>query len=96
MINEEIRPVFDRCIKNARSLLNSAKEVSEHEDRLHISHHLAILALEEVGKAAIILVHSDALTDKLAWLDDHVKKIFWALWSFTLSRKSVRCGTRHA
>jgi AbiV family abortive infection protein len=89
MINEEIRPVFDRCIKNARSLLDSAKELSEHEDRLHISHHLTILALEEVGKAAIILVHSDALTDKLAWLDDHVKKIFWALWSFTLSRKSV-------
>src|SRR2546425_6476823 len=89
MSNEEIRPLFDRCIKNARSLLDSAKELSRRVDRLHISHHLTILALEEVGKAAIILIHSDALTDKLAWLDDHVKKIFWALWSFTLSRKSV-------
>jgi len=89
MINEEARPLVDRCIKNARSLLDSAKELSEREDRLHISHHLTILALEEVGKAAIILIHSDALTDKLEWLDDHVKKIFWALWSFTLSRKSV-------
>jgi hypothetical protein len=30
-----------------------------------------------------------ALIDKLGWLDDHVKKIFWALWSFALSKKSV-------
>jgi AbiV family abortive infection protein len=89
MINEETKPLIDRCIKNARSLLDSAKGLSEREDRLHISHHLTILALEEVGKAAIILIHSDALADKLAWMDDHVKKIFWALWSFTFSRKSV-------
>jgi len=59
MINEETRRLFDRCIKNARSLLESAKDLSEREDRLHISHHLTILALEEVGKAAIILIHSD-------------------------------------
>ena len=89
MLNEEIRPLFHRCIKNARSLLDSAKEISHYEDRLHISHHLATLALEEIGKGAIVLIHHDALTDKLAWLDDHVKKIFWALWSFALSRKSI-------
>jgi AbiV family abortive infection protein len=83
------KTLFDRCIKNARSLLDSAKELSHHQDRLHISHHLATLALEEIGKGVIVLIHHDALTDKLAWLDDHVKKIFWALWSFALSRKSV-------
>src|SRR5262249_12975199 len=34
-------------------------------------------------------LHPDALTDNLPWLDDHVKKIFWALWSFALSTKSI-------
>jgi AbiV family abortive infection protein len=61
-------PLFHRCIKNARSLLDSAKELSHHEDRLHISHHQATSALEEIGKAAIVLMDPDAQTDKLAWL----------------------------
>jgi AbiV family abortive infection protein len=89
MVNDDISPLFHRCIKNARCLLDSAKEFSHLQDRLHISHHLTTLALEEIGKKAVLLLHPDALTDKLAWLDDHVKKIFWALWSFALSTKSI-------
>src|ERR1700722_3196411 len=89
MVNDDISPLFHRCIKNARCLLNSAKEFSHLQDRLHISHHLTTLALEEIGKGAVLLLHPDALTDKLSWFDDHVKKIFWALWSFALSTKSI-------
>lgn len=89
MQKEDIQLLFDRCIKNARSLLDSAKDLSQDDARLHISHHLTVLALEEIGKGVIVLIHPDALTDKLGWLDDHVKKIFWALWSFALSKKSV-------
>ena len=89
MQTEDIQLLFNRCIKNARSLLDSAKDLSQDDTRLHISHHLTVLALEEIGKGVIILIHPDALTDKLGWLDDHVKKIFWALWSFALSKKSV-------
>ncbi len=89
MRSEETRPLFDRCIKNARSLLNSARDLCHDDGRLHIAQHLTTLALEEIGKAVIVLIHPDTLTDKRAWLDDHVKKIFWALWSFTLSKSSV-------
>lgn len=89
MQNEHTGLLFERCIRNARSLLDSAKDLSHDDSRLHVSHHLTILALEEIGKGVIVLIHGDALTDKLGWLDDHVKKIFWALWSFALSKKSV-------
>jgi AbiV family abortive infection protein len=89
MVNDDISPLFHRCIKNARCLLDSAKELGHYQDRLHISHHLTTLALEEIGKGAILLLHPDALTDKPAWLEDHVKKIFWALWSFALNTKSI-------
>jgi AbiV family abortive infection protein len=89
MQNQDTRLLFDRCVRNARCLLDSAKDLSHDDSRLHIAHHLTILALEEIGKGVIVLIHGEALTDKLGWLDDHVKKIFWALWSFALSKKSV-------
>jgi len=53
---------------------------------------LATLALEEVGKAALLTAREvgrwsekdDGFSD--AWFDDHVKKLFWAFWSGPLFR----------
>lgn len=75
------------CFANARDLLRAAKRLLDQEPQPNIAFHLSVLALEEVGKAALIgMRHFAALQDKeLAFfdnrLDDHVFKLFWALWT---------------
>lgn len=54
---EAIIPLVQACISNAESLLNSAKEISK-PGRNHIAYHLAALALEEIGKASILVARS--------------------------------------
>jgi AbiV family abortive infection protein len=81
--------VHAQCIANAEQLLVVAeRELSKGVD--HICFHLALLALEEIGKA-ILATASFAVSqarkdsDHLATsFDDHVKKIFWALWGAML------------
>ena len=57
----------------------------------HLAYHLATIALEELGKAQLIGMHSFAKDDADSWYkkqtDDHVKKLFWALWGQFLSSK---------
>jgi AbiV family abortive infection protein len=55
----------------------------------HIAFHLATMALEEIGKSSMIFL--DAIDRKplppdeeaktpLKWVDDHERKLFWAIW----------------
>lgn len=74
------------CHKNAETLIAAAKSTRQ-PGSLHISYHLAALALEEVGKASMILLDSlredfDSLEERslLEWIEDHERKLFWALW----------------
>ncbi|MCL4404954.1 AbiV family abortive infection protein [Patescibacteria group bacterium] len=61
----------------------------------HICFHLALLALEEVGKAVMIAIsYTTSLADTergdfSSAFDDHEKKIFWALWGTSFRRNSV-------
>jgi len=89
---DAIVPLIQACLSNAESLLNSAKEISK-PGRNHIAYHLAALALEEIGKASILVVRSvrptrdeQDNTDEesggiFGWLEDHERKLFWALWA---------------
>src|SRR5207253_2880649 len=54
---DAIVPLIQACLSNAESLLNSAKEISK-PGRNHIAFHVAALALEEIGKAAMLVAHS--------------------------------------
>lgn len=81
----EIQKIKDACLANAESLLSVAeREVAKDAD--HICFHLAILALEEIGKSILVTVSfTVSITGKEnggleVAMDDHVKKIFWALW----------------
>jgi len=85
---EAVKSNVRKCLDNAEVCLDSAKDC-RIKGRNNIAFHLAVLALEEVGKASMLLaeavypqsVHDDdpggsKLSDDLA---DHRKKLFWAM-----------------
>jgi len=72
------------CLENAGTALNSAK-VLQHKKANHIAFHLCTLALEEIGKVIICWSNYCRSMEKgddktMLVIDDHIKKIFWALW----------------
>ena len=85
---EAVKLLFRKCLDNAEALLDSAKDCRAKK-RNHIAFHLAVLALEEIGKAAMLLAHrvyphvvKDEELDESKLSDevvDHRKKLFWAM-----------------
>lgn len=85
---ETVKLLVRRCLDNAEALLDSAKDCRV-KNRNHIAFHLAVLALEEVGKASMVLANTvyphtvedeDSGESKLSdGLADHRKKLFWAM-----------------
>jgi AbiV family abortive infection protein len=83
----------DLCFDHARDLIASAEVLlPENGGYPNIAYHLAILALEEVGKAGMLAacaVTKDGLDT--TWmdkrLDNHIWKLMWGVWSPTLSGK---------
>jgi AbiV family abortive infection protein len=76
-------------------LLRAVKRILDDEKLPNVAFHLAILALEEVGKAVLLGTRAIARTveDETIFidnrLDDHVFKLFWALWTPGLVRGNV-------
>jgi AbiV family abortive infection protein len=88
---EEVEPLLQACLGNAERLVESAKAVVNVPGSNHIAYHLAVLALEEIGKAALIFQESldpkplprnpdNEPRSPLDWMEDHERKLFWALW----------------
>jgi AbiV family abortive infection protein len=89
---EAVQRLFQKCLDSSEELLDSAKD-AQAKKRNRIAFHLAVLALEEIGKAAMLLAHrvyphvaededleesSDG--SKLSVdAEDHRKKLFWAM-----------------
>ncbi len=84
---EEVTPAIEACLQNAEKFVIAAK-ASAVPGTYHIAFHLAVLALEEIGKSSMIFM--DALNPRptteedrkttLKWIDDHERKLFWAIW----------------
>lgn len=102
---QAINAIIKACIANADGLLHSAKDVRK-PGRNHIAYHLAALALEEIGKATMIIMGSLTPESRLAdedhrspadAIEDHEKKLFWALWTpaFATEKISVDEFRRH-
>ena len=77
----------ESCIANAYSLHKAARTVL-NDGLSNVAYHLAVLSLEEVGKAGLIAANAiigrvkdarseDSLKDKIA---DHTFKLFWVFW----------------
>ena len=86
---------IEACFANARDLLRAAKRVLDDEKLPNVAFHLAILAVEEVGKAALLGARrvAQSVGDEAVSidnrLDDHVFKLFWALWTPSFARGNV-------
>jgi len=93
MVDEKSKAVREACIASAESFLSVA-ERDLGDGAEHIRFHLALLALEEVGKSVLATIsHSDDRLDRstssqASAIDDHVKKIFWAIWGPGMMRES--------
>jgi AbiV family abortive infection protein len=92
---EQFNRSIQACFANARDLLRAAKCVLDDEKLPNVAFHLTLLALEEVGKAALLGARGIArsVEDETVFidnrLDDHVFKLFWALWTPNFARGKV-------
>ncbi len=88
---EEVEPLIRACLQNAERLVQSAKAVMGVPAGSHIAYHLAVLALEEIGKSTLIFQESldpkplprdpeSKQRSPMDWLEDHERKLFWAVW----------------
>ncbi|WP_316185799.1 MULTISPECIES: AbiV family abortive infection protein [unclassified Bradyrhizobium] len=86
---------IEACFSNARDFLRAAIRVLNDERLPNIAFHLALLALEEVGKAVLVGTRGIARTvdNETGFidsrLDDHVFKLFWALWTPSFARGNI-------
>jgi AbiV family abortive infection protein len=92
---DQINAPIQACFVNARDLLRAARRVLDDEKLPNIAFHLAIFALEEVGKAALLGARAIArsVEDETVFIDnrlgDHIFKLFWALWTPSFARGNV-------
>ena len=97
----EIDRIMAACLSNAEELLNASKVVAQSGSN-HIAYHLAALALEEVGKASMIFMSSlrDPTEEEkkrpIDWIDNHERKLFWALWSLRFDSDEPTKGIKQA
>jgi AbiV family abortive infection protein len=83
------------CLANAGDLLRGAHALVDRE-LPRLAYHLAVLALEEIGKASIFGMHSVSarhgreLPPFIAEAaGSHVRKLFWAIWGPSLGQERI-------
>lgn len=70
---------------HARDLIEAAKLL--YDGFPHLAYHFAVLALEEIGRGVLLVVRVAPIATREetsgldAAMEDHVQKLFWALWS---------------
>jgi len=84
----KLQDVVSACLSNAEDLIRAARRVLDEEKLPNIAYHLAAIALEEIGKGILITIKyrvSQIDEERGAsagkHVEDHVRKLFWALWT---------------
>jgi len=84
----DLNAVVKACHDAAEKLIEASTAVKK-PGSYHIAYHLATLALEEIGKASTVFMDSRGVDSKklggedrslMEWIDDHERKLFWAIW----------------
>jgi len=92
---EKVKLIIEVCHEHATCLLNASKTILENNDLPNIAYHLATLALEEIGKAEIVKLRPIELNkdEESTWgakqVDDHEKKIFWAIFNVYFGKEVI-------
>ena len=80
---------MEACRNHAKDAFEGAKLLRQ-SGKPNLAYHLATIALEELGKSQLIGMRSFAKDEADSWyskqIDDHVKKLFWALWGQFLGK----------
>lgn len=76
----------ETCLAHAAELVEAAAKLLEGNAHPHLSYHLSLLALEEIGKGTMIaaraVVGDSRDSDWMdKWLSSHKRKLQWAVWS---------------
>jgi AbiV family abortive infection protein len=86
--------VHNACIAHAKNLIVSARAVQAVE-QFHIAYHLAVIALEELGRRELLGIQSMA-SDRLEeasqfdkHIQSHVQKLFWCFLGPSFSSKMI-------
>jgi AbiV family abortive infection protein len=85
---------IDACLVHARDLLRGAKLLRDG-DLPNLAFHLALLALEEVGRHDLLAIQFISSTRPVppAWpikhAQNHVQKLFWALFGGSLTTERL-------
>jgi AbiV family abortive infection protein len=74
------------CLNHAAELIVAAAKLLEEDAHPHLAYHLSLLALEEIGKGAMIAAKAAVGNERDSgwldkWLASHKRKIQWAVWS---------------
>jgi AbiV family abortive infection protein len=81
---------MNACTDHARDLLASAYLVQQ-AGHSNIAFHLAVLALEELGRRELLgvktVVQSGTLADK--YFQDHIQKLFWCFFGARLTEERI-------
>lgn len=89
---EKYNKLRNICLKNSEDLLRASKLALDNGID-HVAFHLAVLALEEIGKIDILGYKAISTQDKTKEenfnidTDDHEKKLFFAIWSPSFGRE---------
>src|SRR5271165_1058358 len=99
---DEIARIRTACVENAEALLNAATVVAAQRGSSNIAYHLAAFALEEVGKSSMIFMSSlrtpgdEERKRPIDWIEDHERKLFWAIFSLRMDGKNPTKGIQQA
>src|SRR5579863_6994794 len=90
---EKYNAFRELCLMNAADAIKAAELLTgQHVN--HIAFHLLVLSIEEIGK---IFAGYNEIVKEEKWsrenpnfgFDDHVKKLFWAIWCPTIGQELI-------
>lgn len=90
--SEELKKAKEISLQHADDLLEASQLLID-KNKFNLGHHMAVLALEEVGKFELyrhsLLPTKEGKGSPLEkWGDNHERKLFWALWTPALHELS--------
>lgn len=92
---QKIQKFVNACLSHAQDLLTASKRIQNDENLPNIAYNLAVLAMEEIGKAGLVVINHMAKTHDASrvvreeHLEDHVRKLFWAIWGPSIGREII-------